>query len=119
MPEKKTPDENLTEYLVPVFCAGIRYARVRAKNAVEAGQLAKKNIESSMRYSEFRPSRPTYQALAPELELKPEDRLSWPYWRYGWHGADGVDWSWFRTDQGIASIPGMAEEYEPIPPFKD
>ena len=58
-------------------------------------------------------------ALQPSLMLAPEDRASWPYWSYGWTGTDGVDWRAYRTDKGIKSIPDIAEESWPIPPYKD
>lgn len=110
-------DQTLTEYLIPVLCTGIKYKTVHAKDAVEAGRIAQDKVDMEMRYSSDAMSGLTCRALAPELALRPEDRESWPYWAYGWHGTDGVDWRQYRTDKGIGAIPDIAEESWPIPAF--
>ena len=111
--------DGLAEYLVPVRVTGIKYYRCRASDVVEASKQAAGKVRMDFEYATDRLSGLDVQAMAPELELRPEDRPGWPYWGYGWHGTDGIDWRSYRTDKGPASIPDIAEESWPIPPFSE
>lgn len=109
----------LTEFLIPVLCTGTRCRRVMAKTYAEAAEEAVKKIGSENEYSDNRFGDFRALALPPELMLEPKDRATWPYWAYGWHGTDGIDWRQYRTDKGIGDIPDIAEESWPIPPYED
>lgn len=112
----------LTEFLIPVRCTGIRNVRVMAGTYAQAIREAEEQVRGLQRYSseeigklqDFKA-----EALALTLMLAPEQRAAWPYWGYGWYGTDGVDWRSYRTDKGPGSIPDIAEESWPIPPFED
>lgn len=112
-----TPE--LTEFSVPVLCTGIKYVRLFAENQEDAVKRASRTAMAENSFSAGALDEFTARALVPKLALRPEDRASWPYWSYGWHGTDGCDWRTYRTDKGIRSIPASAEESWPIPPYTD
>lgn len=112
-------DVELTEFSIPVLCTGVRYRRVFAQTCAQATQEAEREVEKDNRYSADALQDFKARALAPELMLEPGKRASWPYWGYGWHGTDGIDWRSYRTDKGPGSIPDIAEESWPVPPFED
>lgn len=112
----------LTEFIVPIRCTGIRNVRISAQTYAQAVKEAEDQVRTDQRYSSGEIGRLQdfkAEALAPTLMLEPGQRAAWPYWGYGWHGTDGVDWRSYRTDKGPGSIPDMAEESWPIPPYKD
>lgn len=113
-----SPD-GLTEFVIPVLCTGTRTVRVMAQTYAQAIREAEEKIEGDNRYAEGRLEDFRAKALAPELMLEPDKRASWPYWGYGWHGTDGVDWRSYRTDKGPGSVPDIAEESWPIPPYSE
>lgn len=109
--------DGLTEFVIPVLCTGTRTVRVMAQTYAQAIKEAEEKLEGDNRYTERRLEDFRAKALAPELMLEPNKRADWPYWGYGWHGTDGVDWRSYRTDKGPGSIPDIAEESWPIPPY--
>lgn len=112
-------ETELTEFLIPVLCTGTKLVRVTAETYAEAAKEAAEKVETDNRYSGSGVCDLKTLALQPELMLAPADRKAWPYWGYGWHGTDGVDWRAYRTDKGIASIPDIAEESWPIAPYTE
>lgn len=110
--------DGLTEYLIPVLCTGIKYVRTRTQTFAQAVQEAEEKIKTGNAYASDSLSQFMARALAPELALNPDQRKTWPYWGYGYYGTDGVNWRSCQTDQGPGSIPDIAEESWPIPPFE-
>ena len=111
--------DGLTEFVIPVLCTGTRTVRVMAQTFAQAVKEAEDKIRDDNRYASHGLEDFQAKALAPELMLAPDGRASWPYWGYGWSGTDGTDWRTYRTDKGPGSIPDIAEESWPIPPYGD
>lgn len=109
--------DGLTEYVIPVVCTGTKYVRVRASDIKTAKAMAIEKQDRENRFSSDCMTDFKAEAMPPQLQLAPEDRAAWPYWGYGWYGSDGTDWRSYRTDGGPGSIPDMADESWPIPPF--
>lgn len=102
------------EFMIPVQYIGIRHARVQADSLEEAVKKVRSEADFKVRF-EMNLSRPHYEVLAPVLMLTEEEKLSWPYWEYGYSGSDGVDWRVHYTKDGLASIPDYAETKNPVP----
>lgn len=108
----------MTEYLIPVLCTGVKYVRTKMPDYSLAIKSAEDKIKTDNRYATDGLRQFTARALAPELALDPDQRKTWPYWAYGYYGTDGVNWRACQTDRGPGSIPDIAEESWPIPPFE-
>lgn len=49
-----------------------------------------------------------------ELMLTEDQVKAWPFWSYGYHGTDGIDWRQYHTAGGFESLPSYTEEAEPL-----
>lgn len=102
------------EFLIPVRFTGVQYRRVQCDNIKDALKKVESEGRTSANY-ELPLSKCQHEVLAPVLMLTDEELESWPYWCYGYHGVDGVDWKVNYTNKGKSSIPDYAEESYPVP----
>lgn len=105
----------MAEFMFPVKFAGTKHIRVEADSLEEAMKKCNHEAETAARYEMYQLTGTTYDVLVPVLVLLDEDKETWPYWGYGYHGTDGVDWRVHYTNKGKSDIPSYAEEIFPVP----
>lgn len=107
------------EFLIPVKYSGVRHYRLEADTLEEAlckvGDTASLSAQFSLTVDDVTLSSTQFDVLAPSLMLTDEQLETWPYWEYGYHGVDGVDWRVGYTKEGKGSIPDFAEKCYPVP----
>lgn len=104
------------EFIIPVKFTGTASYHLSGANLEDALDKARKKADMTAQYElAGYLSDATFDVLAPVLALKEEQLPSWPYWCYGYHGTDGVNWRSRFTDKGPDGIPDFAEARYPVP----